>query len=183
MQFMRTRLHYSMHVTPGIHPSPAAVHYYGGHKKSMHQLDALPHWFLIEDSLFGYAQQGDGCLRVVPPTSSLHNPSTTTEPGTSLSSSSSPTPAPPGLDPPTAVLTPRPSVHPALLTAPQAAAATLQRENHSSLYKGVAFVNPGTEISVQVFGPCLPISEPPPSSGLYCQHPPSPHFFDGYQRR
>ena len=83
-----------------MHPSPAAVHYYGGHKNAMAQLDDLPHWFLLEESLFGYRPQGDGCLRIIPPAASGD---TQTAEQVDTATSSMPIPlssAPPGLAPP-----------------------------------------------------------------------------------
>ena len=134
MQFMRTRLqHHPMNKQVDLHPSPAAVHYYGGHKNAMAQLDELPHWFLLEESLFGYRHQGDGCLQIIPPAVSgdIHSVSHS---DTATSSTEPPlVTAPPGLELPLhkARLLPRATRHnsPALLlSAQQAVTASAQRE-------------------------------------------------------
>ena len=178
---MRTRLqHHPMNKQVDLHPSPAAVHYYGGHKNAMAQLDELSHWFLLE-SLFGYRHQGDGCLQIVPPAVSrdIHSASHTDTATSSTESSFAS--APPGLALPLhkARLLPRTPRHnqsPALLlSAQQAAIASGQREAHSTLYKGSTFVNPGTHISVHVFGPSATIIEPPIDRELWTCHDPLVH--------
>ena len=142
MQFVRTRLLHYPHKHPDMHPSPAAVHYYGSHKTAMPQLDSLPHWFLLEESLLGYRLQGDGCLLVIPPTEPLAPQSVGPLRASAASADRNPAPiAPPGLALHRDSLIPLlPRVHRhcggsqiRLLSAQDAAIATEAREQQAAL--------------------------------------------------